>query len=67
MMRKIVVWGSVVALAANVAPAALFLAGRMELDAMKTAMLWATVAWYAVASFWIYGTKPSPIEEPVVP
>jgi hypothetical protein len=67
MMRNIALWASMAALAANVIPSALFLAGRMELDAMKTAMLWATIAWYAVASFWIYGTKPSPIDEPVVP
>ena len=66
-MRKIAMWLSIVALAATVTPSALFLAGRMELDAVKSATLWATVAWFVVAFFWIYGTKPSEIDQPVVP
>lgn len=66
-MRKLALWLSMVALAANIIPSIMYLSGRMELDAMKRATLAATVAWYVVATFWIYGTKPSEIDEPVVP
>jgi len=66
-MRTIAMWLSILCLVANVVPSVLYLAGRMELQAMKNAMVVATVAWYVVASFWIYGTKPPALDEPVVP
>jgi len=66
-MRTLAFWLSMAALAANIAPSVLFLMGRMELGTMKTATLAATVAWYVVATFWIYGTKPPALEEPVIP
>ncbi len=65
-MRTLAMWMSIACLAANIVPSVLFLAGRLELPAMKTAMLAATIAWFVVASFWIYGTKPAAREEPVV-
>lgn len=34
------------ALAGSIVPACLFMAGRMDLDAMKTAMLVATIVWF---------------------
>ncbi len=66
-MRNLVLGLSIVALVANVVPSAMFLAGRMELDAAKSATLWATIAWYIVGSWLIYGTKPPKLDEPVVP
>lgn len=66
-MRNLVLCLSIIALAANIVPAALYLAGRMELDAMKSATLWATIAWYIVGSVLIYGTKPADLDEPVSP
>jgi hypothetical protein len=66
-MRTLAKGLSIVCLAANIAPAVLFLSGRMDLAAMKTATLAATVAWFVVASFWIYGTKAPELTEPVVP
>lgn len=66
-MRTLAMGLSIVCLAANIVPSVLFLAGRMELPAMKTATLAATIAWFVVASFWIYGTKPPALEEPVIP
>jgi hypothetical protein len=72
-MRTIATGLSLVCLAGNFVPALLYLAGRMDLATMKTATLVATVAWFVVASFWIYGTKPpalapaAEIDEPVVP
>jgi hypothetical protein len=66
-MRRVLLLLSLAALAANVAPSILYLMGRMDLPTCKTAMLWATVAWYIVGGALIYGTKPPKLEEPVVP
>lgn len=66
-MRRVLLLSSLAALAANVAPAILYLLGRLDLPACKAAMLWATLAWYVVGGALVYGTKPPNIEEPVVP
>ena len=52
-MKAIAVAASVIALAGTIAPAVLFVAGRMELDAVKWWMLVATVVWFAAAPVWL--------------
>lgn len=44
---------SLAALAGTILPPVLFFAGRMEIDAMKLAMLVAAVAWFAVTPLWM--------------
>lgn len=44
---------SVLALAASIAPAVLFLVGRMDLAQVHSTMLWATVAWFVSAAVWM--------------
>jgi hypothetical protein len=66
-MRTLLLIASIITLVANVAPAVLYLAGRIELAACKSYMLWATIAWFIVGGALIYGTKPPKLEEPVVP
>jgi hypothetical protein len=66
-MRPLLLIASIITLVANIAPAVLYLAGRIDLGACKTYMLWATIAWFIVGGTLIYGTKPPKLEEPVVP
>ncbi len=44
---------SLAALCLTIFPSALFYAGRMELDTVKSLMLWATAAWFIVTPFWM--------------
>jgi hypothetical protein len=44
---------SLVALAATILPPVLFFGGHMGIDAMKTWMLAATVAWFAATPLWM--------------
>jgi hypothetical protein len=44
---------SLVALAGTILPPVLFFMGHMELDAMKTWMLVATIAWFAATPVWM--------------
>jgi hypothetical protein len=44
---------SLVALVATIAPPLLFFTDHMSLDAMKTWMLVATVAWFAATPLWM--------------
>ncbi len=44
---------SLIALAGTITPAVLFLVDRMDLATVHSAMLWATVAWFASAALWI--------------
>jgi hypothetical protein len=46
------------ALAATIAPAALYCVGRIGLDAMTLATNLATLAWFATAPLWL-GRKPA--------
>ena len=66
-MKPLLLIASILTLLANVAPAVLYLAGRIDLPTCKSYMLWATIAWYIVGGALIYGTKPPKLEEPVVP
>jgi hypothetical protein len=66
-MRPLLLIASIITLVANIAPAVLYLAGRIDLPACKTYMLWATIAWFIVGGALIYGTKPPKLEDPVVP
>ena len=44
---------SLLALAATIAPAVLFVLDRMDLATVHSTMLWATVAWFASAALWM--------------
>ena len=44
---------SLAALAGTMLPPVLFFAGRMDIEAMKWAMLVATVAWFAATPLWM--------------
>jgi hypothetical protein len=44
---------SALALVATIVPPLLLLAGRLELEPMKTWMLAATVAWFVATPFWM--------------
>lgn len=51
LVAKLIAWISLVAL---IAPAILFLAGRMELDQVKSIMLITTVIWFVAATMWMW-------------
>jgi hypothetical protein len=44
---------SLLSLAGTIAPAGLFLIGRMDLPQVHSAMLWATVAWFVSTAVWM--------------
>ena len=46
---------SLLALGGTIAPAVLFLTGRMDLAQVHSTMLVATVAWFASAALWMEG------------
>jgi len=46
--------GSWISLAALIAPALLFLTGRMALDRVKLVMLIATIIWFIMAPLWMW-------------
>ena len=52
-MKMIAVTASVIALAGTILPAAFFMAGRLELDAVKLWMLVATVVWFVATPVWM--------------
>ena len=52
-MKTIAVAASAIALAGTIVPAGWFMAGRMELDAMKLWMLVSTVVWFVTAPVWL--------------
>ena len=52
-MKTIAVAASVLALAGTILPAALFMSGRLELDAVKLWMLVATVVWFVATPVWL--------------
>jgi hypothetical protein len=58
-MRKLLQILSILALLGVIAPPALFLAGRIELAAVHTGMLIATVVWFGLTPFWIGQKKAS--------
>ena len=57
MLRKIAQWVSWLSLVALVAPSIIFLAGKMELDRVKTVMLIATIVWFVSASLWMWNSE----------
>jgi nitrate/nitrite transporter NarK len=57
MLRKIAQWVSWLSLVALVAPSIIFLAGKMELDRVKTIMLIATIVWFISASLWMWNSE----------
>lgn len=52
-MKTIAIAVSVIALAGTILPAGLFMAGRMELEAVKLWMLVSTVAWFGATPVWL--------------
>ena len=44
---------SLAALVGTILPPVLFFAGRMDIEAMKWAMLVATIAWFAATPLWM--------------
>lgn len=52
-MKRIAQLISCLALAATLAPAALFFAGKLELPAAKLWMLVAAVAWFVATPLWM--------------
>jgi nitrate/nitrite transporter NarK len=57
MLRKIAQLVSWLSLVALVAPSLMFLAGKMELDRVKTIMLFATIVWFISASLWMWNSQ----------
>jgi hypothetical protein len=58
MTRRLLQVASWVALAGMIAPALLFLAGRISLDQSKEGLLVATIAWFLVTPLWM-GREPT--------
>ena len=56
LAAKIISWISLIAL---IAPAILFLAGRMELDQVKMVMLISTIVWFVTAAMWMWRKEQS--------
>jgi hypothetical protein len=54
-MRRILQIVSWAALAGTILPSCIFLAGRMELDTVKTLMFAATIAWFVATPLWMFG------------
>ena len=52
-LRRAVQVASLLALAGTILPSIIFLAGKMEMHPMKTAMLVATVAWFIATPLWM--------------
>jgi hypothetical protein len=54
LVTKLISWISLIAL---IAPAILFLGGRMELDQVKLIMLIATIVWFVSTPIWMWNGK----------
>ena len=52
-IRRVLQTVSWLALAGTILPSCLFLAGQMGSDAVKTAMLAATIAWFVATPLWM--------------
>jgi hypothetical protein len=52
-VKTIAVAASVSALAGTIVPAGLFVAGRVDLDAVKLWMLVSTVVWFVATPVWL--------------
>ncbi len=65
-MRPILRIVSLLSLIALILPSILFLAGRMELDTVKTYMLVATIVWFVTATPVMWKDKGEPTEDEVV-
>lgn len=57
-VRRILQVASWIALAGIIVPPAMFLSGSMDLPAVKTWMLVATVAWFVVTPLWMGREQP---------
>ncbi len=53
VLRRILQLLSWLALAGTLLPSCLFLADAIDLDSVKTAMLAATIVWFAVTPWWM--------------
>jgi hypothetical protein len=52
-VKTIAITASVIALAGTILPAGLFVAGRLDLDAVKLWMLVSTVVWFVATPAWL--------------
>jgi hypothetical protein len=52
---------SLVAFAGTILPAILFFSGAVGLDAVKTAMPVATIAWFVATPLWMGRAHPQPV------
>ena len=52
-LRRVAQAASWLALAGTILPSMIFLAGKMEMDPMKTGMLVTTLVWFTVAPLWM--------------
>jgi hypothetical protein len=53
IMRRVLQVISWLALAGTIVPSALYLAGRIDLDESKWALLAATIAWFIATPLWM--------------
>ncbi len=53
LIRRILQIVSWLALAGTILPSGIFLAGQLELDAVKTAMFSATIVWFVATPLWM--------------
>ncbi|HMO84869.1 MAG TPA: hypothetical protein PKC18_08120 [Lacipirellulaceae bacterium] len=61
-MKNLFAGLALASLAGTIAPSILFLAGRLELETVKSAMLAATISWFVFAALWIYGPARARVE-----
>ena len=59
-IRRVLQIVSWLALAGTILPSCVFLAGQMELGAVKTSMFAATIAWFVAAPAWMFN-KPDTV------
>ncbi len=65
-MRRIMQIISWLSLAGTIVPSILFYLGKMELEALKTTMLVATVTWFVATAMWM-GRSSAVVHEEVIP
>lgn len=57
---------SLLSLVVLVLPSVLFLAGRMELDTVKSIMIAASIVWFVTAAGWMWKEPTEPEKEEVI-
>ena len=57
MLRPIAKIVSLIAAAVLIVPSVLYLAGKIELENVKSAMLIVTIIWFVTASLWMWNSE----------